>query len=97
MNTTDKNMRNISFKISEEDYEAIKKFAKEKRQMNLKGYLMWLTKEDMKQPDFEIAENETQNNKVRKLEQQNEILKKELDNYKKILTTIEFAMESYKK
>lgn len=36
--------KNISFKIDKANYEAIKKFAKEKRQKNLKGYLIWLAK-----------------------------------------------------
>lgn len=97
MNNTDKNMRNISFKISEEDYEAIKKFAKEKRKMNLKGYLIWLAKQDMKHPDFDITNNDTQIEKMKKLEQLVDIQNQEISNYKKILTTIEFAIENYKK
>ncbi len=97
MDTPDKNMRNISFKISEKDYEAIKNFAKEKRKMSLKGYLMWLAKEDMKQPDFEIKEDDTETEKTKKLEQLVDLQKKEIDTYIKILNTIEFAIDSYKK
>lgn len=69
MNASNKNMRNISFKISEEDYEAIKNFAKEKRKMNLKCYLIWLAKQDMKHPDFDITNKDTQVEKMKKLEQ----------------------------
>lgn len=97
MNTSNKSMRNISFKISKEDYEAIKKFAKEKRKMNLKGYLIWLSKQDMKHPDFDITNNDTQIEKIKKLEQLVDIQNQEISNYKKILTTIESAIENYKK
>lgn len=97
MNTNDKEMTNIAFKIDKIDYEAIKKFAKDKRQMNLKGYLMWLAKEDMKQPDFEIDDDDTQAEQMKKLQNLIEIQKQEIEKYKKILTTIEFAMENYNK
>lgn len=97
MNTNDKEMRNISFKINEADYEAIKKFAKEKRQKNLKSYILWLAKEDMKQPDFEIDDDDTQAEQMKKLQNLIEIQKQEIEKYKKILTTIEFAMENYNK
>lgn len=89
--------KNISFKIDEEDYEAIKKFAKEKRQKNLKGYLIWLAKQDMKQPNFEITNDDTHVEQIKKLQNLIEIQKEEIEQYKKILTTIEFAMENYKK
>lgn len=89
--------KNISFKIDEADYEAIKKFAKEKRQKNLKGYLIWLAKQDMKQPDFEITNDDTHVEQIKKLQNLIEIQKNEIEKYKKILTAIEFAMENYKK
>ena len=89
--------KNISFKIDEEDYEAIKKFAKEKRQKNLKGYLIWLAKQDMKQPDFEITNDDTHVEQIKKFQNLIEIKKEEIEQYKKILTTIEFAMQNYKK
>ncbi len=94
---TNENMRNISFKISEEDYEAIKKFAKEKRQMNLKGFLIWLAKQDMKKPDFDTTNDDTHVEQIQKLQNLVEIQQQEIEQYKKILTTIEFAMENYKK
>lgn len=88
--------KNISFKIDAADYEAIKKFAKEKRQKNLKGYLIWLAKQDMKHPNFEITDDDTYVEQIQKLQNLIEIQKQEIEQYKKILNTIEFAMKNYK-
>lgn len=90
------NTKNISFKIAEDDYEAIKKFAKEKRQKNLKGYLIWLAKQDMKQPDFEITNDDTHVEQIKKMQNLIEIQQQEIEKYKKILNTIDFAMKNYK-
>lgn len=58
--------KNISFKIAEEDYETIKKSAKEKHQKNLKGYIIWIAKQDMKQSNFEIANDDTHVEQIKK-------------------------------
>ena len=51
----------------------------------------------MKQPDFEITNDDTHVEQIKKLQNLIEIQKEEIEQYKKILTTIEFAMENYKK
>lgn len=50
-----------------------------------------------KQPDFEITNDDTHVEHIKKLQNLIEIQKEEIEQYKKILTTIEFAIENYKK
>ena len=91
------NIKNISFKISENDYEEIKKFAKEKRHKNLKGYLIWLAKRDMEQPNFEFTDNDTKVEKIQKLQSLVEIQKQEIEKYKKTISKIKNAIDDYEK